>query len=89
MGKMKKLLIEIFEYEEEIINLLTQTKRVIPTAFALFFDDDLPSHTIADFLRRFTKDEELIKFTIAAIEFNIVDFGNPLENTVLSLAMPK
>lgn len=89
MAQMKRLLIDLIEFEDEIIQLLALTIQALPTGFALLFDDDLPARDLACFLRQFSKDEELVKITVTAIEFDMVDFGNiPDEGMVLSLKIP-
>ncbi len=85
MAKIKRLLSDFSEFEDEIVSLLTKTRGAVPIAFALFFDDDLPSRTLVEFFRQFSNDEELISLTVAAIEFDIVSFKG--EN--LSLVIPK
>ncbi len=85
MAKIKRLLSDFSEFEDEIVSLLTKTREAVPIAFALFFDDDLPSRTLVEFFRQFSNDEELISLTVAAIEFDIVSFKG--EN--LSLVIPK
>lgn len=87
MGKMKRLVLDFLEHEDEIIKLLELARKAIPTSFALFFDEDMPSHVISNFLLQFTKDIELIKLTVSAIELDIVDFGNVPEETTLTLKL--
>ncbi len=90
MAEMKRLAVNMMEFEDQILLLLYQTRRALPTAFALFFDDDdVSSEVKREAFHQFTSDEALIEITIAVIEMDFVDFGNiPEEPTVLSLKHP-
>lgn len=84
MGQMKKLLINLIEYEDEIEELLTLAKKATPTTFSLLFDDELSSHSKIDYFKAFSNDEELIELTIAAIEFGIISIDTlKLTNTIV------
>ncbi len=90
MAEMKRLAVNMMEFEDQILLLLYQTRCALPTAFALFFDDDVSSEVKREAFHQFTSDEELIEMVIAVIEMDLVDFGNiPEEPTVLSLKHPE
>jgi len=78
MGKIKNLLLNFHEFEDEINELLNRAKDTTPETFDLVFDEDLETKTIFKYLNEFTNDIELIWLTITAIEMGIVE-NNPIK----------
>lgn len=86
MGKVKTLLVDLVEFEDEIIDLLYRVRDALPTSFALFFDDDLSSKSIIEAARNFSDDEALIMLTVHAIKMGVVEFNDT--PTKLSFKIP-
>lgn len=91
MAQMKQLLIELIEFEDEIIQLLMLAKQISPVTFALLGDEDLSSQTLTNYFEKFTTDKELVGLTVAAIEFDVIELiaEDDEGQTILSLKIPK
>jgi len=72
MAKMKTLLIQVADYENEINETLAKAKKVTGPALALIRNDTLSKNLDRNFWKRFTEDENVIALILGCIQMNLI-----------------
>ena len=68
MGKMKRLMIDLIEYDSEIEEVLTRIQSTMPNAFKLLVDPELDDRNKKLFIDKFTENEELTELVLVTLE---------------------
>ena len=68
MAKMKQLLVDLAEYENEIEEVLTRIESVMPTSFQFLVDNKLLDENKKAFIDKFTNDERLTELVLVTLE---------------------
>jgi len=68
MAKMKQLMVDLIEFEDEIEEVFDRVRELIPFSFNDFISEDLSDETRRFYLRQFTNDKELIELALVALD---------------------
>ncbi len=72
MAKIKTLLIQVADYEDEINEALAKAKRLTAPALPLIRNDTLSKALDRNFWKSFTEDENVITVILGCIQMNLI-----------------
>ncbi len=76
MSYLKQLIIDFYEFEDEILTVLQACREDAPSAFALLFDEDISKALTQEVFGKYTNDSNIVNLVSLAIDFDIIIFDN-------------